>query len=109
MAVTTQQFSGTYVADPHHSSIVFGVRHMNVSVFRASFADVEARLVADAAEPTLEGQVRVESVSIMSPPEFREHVVNGTDFFDARQHPAITFRSSRLELADAAVPAWKGS
>ena len=53
MAVATQQFSGTYVADPHHSSIVFGVRHMNVSVFRASFADVEARLVADDAEPTL--------------------------------------------------------
>ena len=42
----------------------------------------------------------VESVSLTEPPEFREHVVYGSDFFDAREHPAIGFRSGRLELRD---------
>lgn len=100
MATETRTVSGIYVADPTHSSVVFGVRHMNVAAFRASFAHVEARLVADGAELTLEGRVPVESVSITDPPEFREHVVYGSDFFEAREHPAIGFRSSRLELRD---------
>lgn len=39
-------------------------------------------------------------MSIKSPPEFREHVINGEDFFDARNHPEIAFRSSRVELAE---------
>jgi polyisoprenoid-binding protein YceI len=100
MATETRSLSGIYVADPTHSSVVFGVRHMNVAAFRARFAHVEARLVADGAELTLEGQVPVESVSITEPPEFRKHVVYGSEFFDAREHPAIGFRSSRLDLAD---------
>jgi polyisoprenoid-binding protein YceI len=100
MTTAARTFSGTYVADPDHSSIAFGVRHMTVSVFRASFGDVGARLVADGAEPTLEGQVRVESVSIINPAEFRDHVVNGKEFFDASEHLAISFHSNRLELDD---------
>lgn len=100
MSVATQQFTGTYVADPDHSSFLFSVKHMKVSSFRASFGDVNARLVADDSDLQLEGRARVESVSITSPPEFREHVVNGEDFFDASRHPEVVFRSQRVDLAE---------
>jgi polyisoprenoid-binding protein YceI len=73
---------------------------MKVSTFRASFGDVDARVVRDDSGLALEGRARVESVSITDPPEFREHVVNGEEFFDARNHPEISFRSSRVELGD---------
>jgi polyisoprenoid-binding protein YceI len=46
----------------------------------------------------LNGQARIESVSITEPPEFREHIVRGADFFDADAHPLITFRSTHVEL-----------
>jgi len=100
VAVATQPFTGTHVADPHHSSFLFAIRHMKVSTFRATFRDVEARLVGDDSGLSLEGRARAESVSIGDPPEFREHVVHSEDFFDAGNHPEIVFRSSRVELAD---------
>jgi polyisoprenoid-binding protein YceI len=100
MAVATEQLTGTFVADPDHSSFQFAVQHMKVSTFRAFFGDVEARLTRDDSQLSLEGRARVGSVSIGSPPEFREHVVNSEEFFDGANHPEIVFRSSRVELAD---------
>ena len=100
MTVATQQFAGTFVADPDHSSFLFAVKHMKVSTFRATFADVEARLVGDDSQLSLEGRARVESVSISNPPEFREHVVNGEDFFDAANHPEVVFRSTSVAITD---------
>jgi len=98
MTVATQQFAGTFLADPDHSSFQFAVKHMKVSIFRADFANAQARLVGEDSRLSLEGRARVESISIRNPPEFREHVVNGEDFFDAAKHPEIVFRSSRVEL-----------
>ena len=100
MPVSTQPFAGTFVADPAHSSFGFSVKHMQVASFSARFEDVDARFAADERGVRLEGAVRVESVSIKNPPEFREHVVYGGDFFDARNHPEIAFRSSRVELGE---------
>jgi polyisoprenoid-binding protein YceI len=99
MTTATQEFTGTFVADPYHSSFLFAVQHMKVSSFRAAFGDVEARLAGGESGISLEGRARVASVSITDPPAFREHVVNGEDFFDAGNHPEIVFRSTRVELA----------
>jgi polyisoprenoid-binding protein YceI len=79
MTVSTRPFVGTYVVDPVHSSVEFAVRHMGVSLFRARFEELSARLVAGDAL-RLEGSAPVESISIRSPREFRDHVVHGADF-----------------------------
>jgi polyisoprenoid-binding protein YceI len=100
MTTATQEFTGTFTADPHHSSFLFAVQHMEVSSFRATFGDVEARLERGASGISLEGRAPVASVSITDPPEMREHVVYGEEFFDARNHPEIVFCSTRVELAE---------
>lgn len=99
MAVAAQPFTGSFKADGTHSSVFFAVRHAQVSTFRASFGALEARLVGDESDLRLEGSVRVDSISITDPPEFREHVLRAADFFDADNHPEIRFRSDRIELA----------
>lgn len=96
---TVQPFSGTYQADPIHSSFGFSVRHSGVSRYRGSLSDVSATLRADESGLSLEGAARVESISIEEPPEFRAHVLGG-EFFDAEHHPEVSFRSTRIELAD---------
>jgi polyisoprenoid-binding protein YceI len=100
MTTATQEFTATFTADPAHSSFLFSVQHMKVSSFRATFGDVEARLEGGESGVSLEGSARVASVSITDPPEMREHVVNGEEFFDGGNHPEIAFRSTHVELAE---------
>src|SRR5437870_11966168 len=96
MAVAAQPFTGAFVADRNHSSVLFSVRHMKVSRFRASFADVEARFAADEEGVWFEGRARVDSISIADPPELREHVVFGNDFFEDVETQVNLFRYSHL-------------
>jgi polyisoprenoid-binding protein YceI len=95
--IAAQPFSGTFRADPVHSSFAFAVRHSGVYWFRGSLSDVAATLRADGATTTLEGSGRVDSISVVQPPAFRAQVL-GPDFFDAERHPEITFRSTEVRL-----------
>jgi polyisoprenoid-binding protein YceI len=93
--------AGAYTADPHHSSFQASLRHMGVGTFRTGFDDVAARLEPTAGGHRLVGRAKVASIDIKSPPEFRAHVVQGADFFDADNHPEITFDSHELLLDEA--------
>jgi len=103
MSTATLPLSGTYKADPIHSSFGFAVKHMGVSTFRGTFSDVDATL----ADGVLEGRARVESISIVSPADFRAHVL-GADFFAADQHPEVVFRSTSTDLSDDGTATVRG-
>ena len=61
-------FTGSFTADPDHSSFQAQLRHMGVGSFRTGFDDVEARLEAGHGEPRLTGRARVDSITITRPP-----------------------------------------
>jgi len=95
MPSTTTPFSGTYAADPIHSSFGFAVRYQGVSLFRGTLNEVAATLT----DGRLEGAAKVESISIRTPEQFRAHVLSA-EFFDAANHPEVTFTSSSLDLRE---------
>ena len=95
MTTAAAPLSGTYLVDPVHSSFGFAVRYQGVSIFKGTLDEVQATL----ADGRLEGVAKVESISIRSPEQFRAHVL-GEEFFDAANHPEVTFTSSSLELND---------
>src|SRR5215204_645990 len=92
---TTTTLAGTYAADPIHSSFGFAVRYQGVSIFRGTLGDVTASL----ADGRLEGTAAVESISIRTPEQFRAHVLS-EEFFDATNHPTVTFVSNDLDLRE---------
>jgi polyisoprenoid-binding protein YceI len=97
--IAVQPLAGAYTADPVHSSFGFAVRYMGVSTFRGTLGEVEATLVADGDRSSLEGTAAVESISIRTPEQFRQHVLS-EELFDAARHPRVAFRSTRVELAE---------
>ena len=66
MSTAIIPFAGTYEIDRTHSSVQFAVKHI-VSTFRASFDEIEGRLVGGDTGTTLTASARVESVSIVDP------------------------------------------
>jgi len=92
---TATQLSGAYTADPVHSSFGFGVRYQGVSLFKGTLDEVDAKLV----DGRLEGSAKVESISIRKHEQFRAHVL-GAEFFDAANHPEVTFTSQDIDIAD---------
>jgi polyisoprenoid-binding protein YceI len=95
MSTTTTPLSGTYNADPVHSSFAFAVRYQGVSLYKGTLNEVEARL----ADGRLEGTAKVESISIRTPEQFRTHVLSA-DFFDVENHPNVTFASTGIDVSD---------
>lgn len=99
MSTYTTPVSGTYAADPIHSSFGFAVRAMGVSTFRGTLDNVTATLEAGPDGVALTGGAEVESISIRTPEQFRAHVL-GEQFFDAVAHPQVTFSANEVVLGD---------
>jgi polyisoprenoid-binding protein YceI len=97
---STEQFAptGSWSADPVHSSVSFEVEYGGVGTFRGGFREFAAELSGSA----LAGTATVASVDVKDE-QLNGHLLS-PDFFDAQRHPEISFRADELRrLADGAV------
>jgi polyisoprenoid-binding protein YceI len=100
-ATLTALPAGTYMSDPVHSSTGFAVKHM-LATFRGSFAAFDAQLTVDEdGRARLVGSVPVDTV-VVKDENLVAHL-QSPEFFDAEQHPRITFESTDIAIEDGAV------
>ena len=97
-ATTPTTLTGTWVADPVHSTASFAIKHMIVSTFRASFGEVDGRLEVEGDDIRLTGRVAVSSIDVEQP-DFRAHLLS-PEFFDVEKTPDVTFVSTSVRRAD---------
>jgi polyisoprenoid-binding protein YceI len=100
MTATVQEQSqipaGRWKADPVHTSVEFGIRHLLITTVRGRFADVEGLVEVDEHGPAKAlATIRAESVDTNQPQ--RDEHLRSPDFFDATGFPEIRFESNRLE------------
>ncbi len=88
--------------DTVHSHVGFSVKHMMVATVRGQFRSYRATLRLDPkdfARSKFEGEIDVASVDTGNVD--RDNHLRTDDFFDAPNHPLITFKSTRIEPKDA--------
>jgi polyisoprenoid-binding protein YceI len=88
----------SWIIDKVHSHVGFSVKHMMVSTVRGQFKEYAGTVDLDAkdfARSTFEGSVEVASIDTGNAD--RDNHLRTNDFFDAPNHPKITFKSTGIE------------
>ena len=89
-----------YQVDPIHSVIIFRIKHMDVGVFYGRFNGPTGAFTFDEQNPSKSSfQAEVRAANFDSGFEKRDQHVRGPDFFNAREFPTITFKSTSVESA----------
>lgn len=91
----------TYEVDASHSMIIFRAKHMGVSYNYGRFNEFSGNLAVDetdAANSTIELEVKAASVDTGN--EKRDQHLRSPDFFNAKQFPVITFKSTEVKKVD---------
>ena len=87
--------TGTWQADPGHSTLGFAIKHSGVATFRGSLTDFSAELHATENGLQVRGRGAVESIATGD--ENRDAHLSSPDFFDAERYPELTFASIDVE------------
>lgn len=96
--------AGAYVIDKAHTSVTFRVSHLGFSRYTARFGAVDGKLKFDPAHPAAMSVVATidpKSLALNAPPAGFHDQLMGKSFFDAAKFPAITFRSTKVQVTGA--------
>lgn len=88
----------TWQIDEVHTHIGFSARHMMVSNVRGQFRKYRGTVELDPTDFTrskFEGEVDIASIDTGN--SQRDDHLRTSDFFDAPNHPKMTFKSTRIE------------
>jgi len=84
--------------DANHTQIGFLVKHMMITTVKGLFKSVRGTIVFDEADPSNSSvEVEIDTSSLDSGSEMRDHHVKSPDFLDIKNYPLITFKSTRVE------------
>jgi polyisoprenoid-binding protein YceI len=84
--------------DTVHSSAVFRIQHAGVSNFHGVFEKMTGTVTWDKASPeSLKIDAAIDAASVDSGNDGRDKHLAGPDFFNSKEHPSITFKSTAVK------------
>ena len=87
--------------DPSHSTALFKIKHAQSANFYGRFNKLSGSLAFDEAEPKNSSiEITVDTASVDTNSEGRDRHLRSDDFFAARKHPKLTFKSRSWKKVD---------
>jgi polyisoprenoid-binding protein YceI len=87
-----------YKIDPEHSSVIFRINHLDIADIYGRFNDPTGVVVLDSSDPSKSSfTFEVQAANIDTHNEKRDAHLRSPDFFDAKQFPVITFKSTSVK------------
>lgn len=94
---TSAVFAATYQVDNVHSQVHFKVAHLMISSVRGEFNDYTATIDADPATKEITSvKATIKTASLDTKNKKRDDHLRSADFFNAADHPEMTFESTRV-------------
>lgn len=88
----------TWKIDPAHSRAEFKVKHMMISNVKGNFSRLSGTLIEDTTDLKLsQVEAAIDISSISTGDEQRDAHLKSADFFHHEEHPAMTFKSTKVE------------
>lgn len=98
-----------WTIDRYHSEIGFSVKHLMIATVRGKFESFTAEVTADAADfSDAIISFNAEVASITTGIEARDEHLRSADFFDAANHPSLSFVSRSVAVREPGVLAVTG-
>ena len=88
--------TGTWTADPAHTTVGFVVRHLGLSKVRGRFDGVRAQLVVGDDLATSSVTAEVDMATVTTGNADRDAHLTSSDFFNAETHPTMSFTSTSI-------------
>lgn len=95
---TITAYSQTWVSDLSHSRLGFKISHLGISSVSGNFKQFEVKATtakADYSDAKVELTAQIASINTDN--EKRDEHLNGDDFFDSKQFPTLSFKSTSLK------------
>ncbi len=90
-----------YGLDKAHTHVGFSVKHI-LSMVPGEFKDYDGTFSFDPKKPEASKiKVTIQTASVNTGVEMRDHHLQTADFFDAEKYPTLTFVSKSVEKGDA--------
>jgi polyisoprenoid-binding protein YceI len=91
-----------YTIDNIHSSLIFRIKHMDVGYIYGRFNTFSGGFAFDEKSPADNAlSVEIQADSVDSANAARDKHLKGNDFFNVREFPKITFKSTKFKAVDA--------
>lgn len=92
----------TWNIDPHHSEVLFSIRHLGISTVRGKFTKFSGSAEYEIGNPdSLKLTATIDAASVDTANEQRDGHLKSADFFDVAQFPEITFVAKSASAAGA--------
>ncbi|MFZ9691965.1 MAG: YceI family protein [Phycisphaerales bacterium] len=105
-AAVPAEAAGAYTVDGVHSNAHFKVQHLGAGMFWGRFDDVKGSMsYTPGAAGTLEFDVQIPIAGIHSGNDNLDKHLLSPDFFNAKEFPEMTFKSSKAAPAEGGM--WK--